>query len=149
MHGFLRPVSWTHFFGPTTDDDVDSYVDHHLDQARVAKAEGRKVVGLMLHYKASAPNAQQRHKIAKAIKESGELMGESLPLFAYVFDSGLTRGAVTAVSWLVKKPFAERIYRTPEEALQALESEWPGLDADALWRDIEAKVPEDKRFPRR
>jgi hypothetical protein len=146
-HGLVGPVSWTHFWGEMSDDDVAAYLDHHLGNLLRAKADGTRLIGLMFHSQAKPPNAKQRKMMADAIGEHAEYLGDHLPWFIYAFDSMVARGAVTAVSWLVKKPFGERVHKSAHAALDDVKSLFPDAEPDAVWADIRAKVPEDVLFP--
>ena len=146
-HGYLEPVTWTHFWGEMTDEDVRAYCDHHLARALEARAENRQILGLMFHSQAQPPNAAQRKMMAEAIEAHAETVSAHLPRFIYGFDSALARGTVTAISWLVKKPFAESVHKRASDALAEVRQHFPDADVDALWAQIRNEVPAAWLFP--
>ena len=85
--------------------------------------------------------------MADALLDKGDKMPDHMPWFVYGFDSVLARGAVTAIGWLVKKPFSEKVTATGAQAMAEVKALHPDVDTEQLWAEIKAAVPDDVRLP--
>ena len=57
-----------------------------------------------------------------------------------VTDSLVLSGVLTAVGWLTKKPYVERIFLSPTSAVGWLAEQCTGLSAETLWEEICGEV---------
>jgi hypothetical protein len=70
-----------------------------------------------------------------------------LDRFALVIDSTVHRHAITALSWIVKKPFEERIFNSPLSAIKWLTEKHPALDPEAVRASMASQVPRHSLWP--
>jgi hypothetical protein len=138
----VQRLWWCYYAGPCTDEiwrqylgTVERMIDSGLDCTLACFA-----------HHADAPSALQRKAMADFIERNQKVL-ERLDRFALVIDSVVHRGAITALSWLVKKPFAERIFNSPLAAIKWLTETHPELDPEAVRASIVAQVPSHSLWP--
>lgn len=120
--------------------------DHQrlLEQVRLfcAAAAPRTTVLHMLH-DAPRPSAVERQELGAALNAAPSLthvLGHAL-----VTNSALTRGALTAINWLLKAPIPQTTFATPDAGMEWLASLDPSLDVQALKAAILLACPESTR----
>lgn len=85
-------------------------------------------------------HAAQRSALTAALKHPRTR--EACTAHTFVSDSKIGRGVLTAVGWLMSKPYQERIFDTLDPALQWLGGFRPSLDWTTVARDIRSAVPD-------
>jgi Protein kinase domain len=134
--GRVGRLWWFHYTGPCTDETWRQYLGH----VQQMLDSGRPSTLACLAHHADAPSAVQRKQLADFIDGNRSAL-ERLDRFALVIDSMIHRGAITAIGWLVRKPFEERIFNSPLAALKWLTENHPELDAETVRASIAAQVP--------
>ena len=135
--GQRGPVHWTCLVGPGTASTWDAYVDHLLRDVAGQLAPGDIVLDVW--HGCGPPPARIRDRFAKQFLVTPEV--RHVRAHVVVTNSGLTRGALTAINWLIKRPFEERVFASPEPAFAWLKDLAPDLDVDALMADMEKANP--------
>jgi hypothetical protein len=95
---------------------------------------------------AEAPNPLQRQAMANFIERNKQEL-QRLDRFALVIDSAVHRRAIAVLSWLVRKPFQERIFNSPLAAIQWLAEPHAELDPEAIRAAIVDRVPLASLWP--
>jgi serine/threonine protein kinase len=140
--GRVGRLWWFHYTGPCTDETWRQYlelVQRMLDGGEVSTL-------LCMAHQADAPSALQRKQVAQFIERNRNELNR-LERFALVIDSVVHRHAITAISWLVRKPFVERIFNSPVAAIRWLTEHHPDLDAQAVHAAIVQQVPRYSLWP--
>jgi hypothetical protein len=132
---------WAYFTGNPGQREWDAY----LERASAFMNNCMKPsIALHVIYKAEPINAVQRNQISDIINTASNasfIIGNGL-----VTDSLLTRGILTAINWIAKKPYPEKIFSHPNDAQPWFSSiASPHLCAE-LYRDLIAKVPPQERW---
>ena len=60
---------------------------------------------------------------------------------AFVTNSALSRGVLTAVNWVVRRPFDEKLLATPQAGLAWLHHRDPTFDVVGMHAELHAKIP--------
>lgn len=136
-HGNTSGCAWSWFYGDTSNDDWSAYL-HHLETTYSAR--NPNAVLLTVAYKNERPNAAQRAALADLSKR---LDLNSVKAHAFATDSPLTRGVLTAINWVIKKPFPERIFDNVPSGLLWLERSAGGPHAGDLLQALAAAVPQE------
>ena len=134
--GRVGRLWWFYFTGPCTDETWRQY----LDMVKRMVDTGMESTLVCFAHLAAAPSPVQRKQMAEFI-EANRVGLERLDRFALVIDSVVHRGAITAISWLVKKPFEERVFNSPISAVKWLTEGHPELDPEVVRASIAAQVP--------
>ena len=90
---------------------------------------------------ADTPTAAQRKQLADFMKTHAKDM-DAITGSAMVLDSALARGALTALNWLFRKPFPEKVFSSADPALEWLREKDSEIDSAALWAGLKAAVPD-------
>lgn len=94
---------------------------------------------LFIARETNSPSPQQRRELAGAVlaaRRTSQLRG-----FALVARSPVVRGALTAVSWLLRSPVPYAAFSTPTEALAWLRAQHADVDAAEVTSALTAAVP--------
>jgi hypothetical protein len=134
--GRVGRLWWFHYTGPCTDETWRQYL------ALVGRMvdSGRDSSLVFFAHHAGAPGAVQRKELADFVQKNMKAL-ERLDRFALVIDSVVHRGALTAINWLVKKPFEERVFNSPLSAIKWLTEKHPELEPEAVRMAIASQVP--------
>lgn len=135
--GRRGPVHWTCLVGETSASTWDAYVDHLLRDLAPALAPGAIVLDIW--HGCGSPPVRVRDRFARQFLVTPEV--RHVRAHAVVTDSAMTRGALTAINWVIKRPFEERVFGQPAGALTWLKELAPELDVAGLMADIEAASP--------
>ena len=87
----------------------------------------------------NSPSPQQRRELAGAVLEARRT--SQLRGFALVTASPIVRGALTAVSWLLRSPVPYGAFTTPREALAWLHGQQAEVDPAAVEAALHRAVP--------
>jgi hypothetical protein len=142
-HGTDGAFAWFYLHGTVTDADWNQY----LETIEHGMAENTTTVSLTIAYQATLPTPIQRRRLADLVSREAMRQDLSLKALAFATDSSLARGALTAINWLVKKPFPEKVFGNPVKAIEWLATITPGLNARAAWARIGSRLPEAQRWP--
>lgn len=140
--GRVGRLWWFHYSGPCTDEMWRQY----LEMVQRMIDSGQACTLACLAHRADAPSPIQRKQMADFIAKNHEGL-RRLDRFALVIDSAVHRHAITALSWLVKKPFEERIFNSPLAAIKWLTENHPALDAEAVRASMVNQVPRRSLWP--
>jgi serine/threonine protein kinase len=140
--GRVGRLFWFYFTGPCTEEMWRRY----LDMVKSMLEQGQGCTLACFAHCADAPSPLQRKQMADFIQEHRVEL-ERLDRFALVIDSIVHRGAITAISWLVRKPFEERIFNSPISAIKWLTANRPELPPEAVRAAIVAQVPVESLWP--
>ena len=86
------------------------------------------------------PTAVQRKRITEIIGNAANT--RLLAGHALVVNSPVGRGALTAINWVVRPKFDEKVFGNPKDAVAWLVERNPALDGAALLGDLSRAVPE-------
>jgi hypothetical protein len=100
------------FRGNASDDEFDGYL------ARMTQlvSRGQKIATLLDARGTGAVSPVQRKKQAEWQKRHADALRRNVVGTAFVIDSSLVRGALTAILWLSPLPQPHHVTATPEEA---------------------------------
>jgi hypothetical protein len=126
---------------------LEGHVDEAAHQQVVAavRAWGASTtpsVLLVVTYRTGAPHAQHRNELAQAVRELAH--PEHTRAFALATTSPVARGALAAISWLVKSTMPYRAFRNPDAALAWLATQCDGVEPAAVHAALAAA---DDRYP--
>lgn len=127
---------WFHYTGPCTDETWRQY----LGMVRRMLDTGQSSTLLCMAHQADAPSAAQRKQLAVFIEENRQRLVR-LERFALVIDSVVHRHAITAIRYLVRKPFVERIFNSPVAAIRWLTEDHADLQVKTVRAAIVEQVP--------
>lgn len=122
--------------GKFSDSDVERFLAHLRDA--VAHLEKGDLI-LDITHDMPMPTAVQRKRITEII--GGAARTDLLAGHALVVNSPVGRGALTAINWVVRPRFDEKIFGDPKHAVAWLAERNPALDAQALLGDLARAVP--------
>lgn len=142
MHwrGKSGPCWWSYFTGTISKDDWDQYLQ--MCRELVAGVMNERSVVLAMAYRSTSPTAPQRGALADLLKQY-EAQFQRLEAFALVSDSAIVRGTVTAINWLTHKPFPEKVFGDPREALDWLHGVEPGVRPQKVIADMAHVISPD------
>jgi hypothetical protein len=86
------------------------------------------------------PTPSQRKEIAQFIEANPDRM-RRVRAAAFVFDSAVTRASLTAIAWIVRKPYPERDFAELSEALTWLSGHSNEFEPSKVMANIAAQVP--------
>lgn len=122
--------------GRFSDSDVEGFLSHLRDA--VAHLEAGDLI-LDITHDVPMPTAVQRKRITEII--GGASRTDRLAGHALVVNSPVGRGALTAINWVVRPRFDEKIFGDPKDAVAWLAERNPALDAQALLGELARAVP--------
>lgn len=128
---------WSVHNGKISDSEWATYIAAVKDTFARYRA-GDSGAGVTFAYEVVPPNAAQRKALAEVIIGPGS---QYLGRHAFYSESVVTRSVLTALDWLVKKPYEERIFGNPIEAVQWASAGVVGGDVDAVIDEIIEHVP--------
>lgn len=132
---------WAANGGNATDAEWEACWDGNTHFYKRLIASGQSGCGITFTWKADAPNAQQRKRLAENI-ESGPLVAHAL-----VTDSRAIIMVLTALRWLQKKPaYHDGAFADPEAGLDWLNQHFP-IDRAAIVAAVLREVPAGQRDP--
>lgn len=98
-------------------DSVDDDAFERYVQEQAALLERREPYVILFDARRSGmPTAKQRQRMARYMKENDSALRRYCRRGAFVIESPLIRGALTAILWLQPLPFAHEVFATVEEA---------------------------------
>jgi serine/threonine protein kinase len=134
--GRLGRLWWFHYTGPCTQETWRQYLE--LVQRMLNTTEVSTL--LCMAHQADAPSAIQRKQLAEFVQENRHEL-RHLDRFALVVDAVAHRHAITAINYLVRKPFSERVFNSPLAAIRWLTENHPDLQAEMVRTAIVNQVP--------
>jgi len=132
--GSLPACLWSVHTGSVTDEDWSAYVGRIGDAPEEYRA-GACILTVVV--RGQRPSAVQRRQLADVI----ETVPEGLFAHAFVTDSAAIRGVLTALQWLIRKPYVEKSFVRVPPALHWAKETVRGLDPDAVVAALTAEVP--------
>ncbi len=134
--GLTGSCRWTCLIGDISIEDQAGFLENL--RTTIALAVPGQLILDILHG-VSMPNAVQRKQIADVIASAPNL--ELVAGHAFVSNSSVGRGVLTAINWFLPAKFEEEIFSNPESARVWLMTRDPALDGTSLLRDIARAVP--------
>lgn len=128
---------WTFISGEISAYDWDRYIEHL--RSNIDKPILTPRSGLGMSYQAGVPNSAQRKQLAEFL-HGNDLKLRAVRGYAFVTESSLARGALTALNWVYKKPFEEKVFSTIQGGLRWLQGINPGVDPQQVIADIRVHV---------
>lgn len=110
---------WSVMDGPIIQSEWDAYVANLRRAVKLGVGYCDTVFNIV--GKKSIPNAAQRKQVADLFAEFADVIA-MVKGHAVVTDSKLALGVMTALGWVVKKPFKEKVFSDPNQAMDWLES---------------------------
>jgi hypothetical protein len=110
------PLVTVRFVGDTLDEDFRQYLSFlnaNMDRAEAAQTKTAVLFDARAGGRVSASTRQQ---MADWIRRNAEQTRRTCVGFAFVFDSAMVRGALTAILWLVPMPAPHTVVATLLEA---------------------------------
>lgn len=135
--GQLGCCHWQVMYGAASDADWDRFVDHLIDDLGPRLVPGDVVLDLW--HDVGAPPAKARARFAERFLTAPT--SRHLRAHALVTNSLVSRGALTAINWVIQRPFAERVFARPDDAFSWLVEYAPDLDVTALRAAIDVAAP--------
>lgn len=130
--GRFGPVSWSVVSGNVTPDVFDAFCDH---LEALAKRQDPGQLVLDIFHDISRPTAIQRQRAANILANAPNL--KLVAGHAFVTNSVVGRGALTAINWMFKKEFPERVFPNPPDAMAWLAQQNPALVPGDLARHLQ------------
>lgn len=134
--GMLGPCRWACVIGEFSDQDVEGFLSHLRDVVE-HRVPGQLILDIT--HDVGMPTAVQRKQIAEIIGRATNL--QLVGGHAVVVNSAVVRGTLTAINWVVRPSFEEKVFGNPRDAVAWLAERNPALDGAALLQDIERAVP--------
>jgi hypothetical protein len=134
-HGKASNCFWFYYSG--LDQDWSAAVEATANVFRDA-APGDLLMNVA--WRAKPPSAKDRAALAAVINDNP--LTSKIAAHAFVTDSKVVYGINLAVAWITKRPWREKAFYRPDDALQWLSDNAPRFDPFELRRDIVATVPE-------
>ena len=127
---------WQCLIGPADEGTWTRYIDHMIAlQKQVQPGD----VVLDLWFDAGRPSAADRARFTSEFSASPVV--QRVRAHAVATNSPISRGILTAVNWVIKRPFDERLFATPDAALTWLATMAPDLNTDAVQADLDSAIP--------
>lgn len=139
--GRVGSCTWTYGHGKINPGEWDTFI---AGLRRSLTTEPRPITMLTVTHEAVPPNAAERKLLADLLRSGA---ADRVLAHALVTDSALVRGVLTALDWLVKKPFKETAFADPREAVRWLAGFAPDLHVTEVVLGIRAVVPEHALMP--
>ncbi|MCA9536880.1 MAG: STAS/SEC14 domain-containing protein [Myxococcales bacterium] len=134
--GTTGVCEWAFIHGTLDDVTMEQFVAH-LRRMSERIEPGRVVLDIT--HDVGMPTAVQRRRIVEALQSSPKL--DLVAGHALVINSTLGRGLLTAINWIVRPPFEERVCATPTEALDWLATRNAAVDPSSVLTSLERAVP--------
>lgn len=105
--------------------------------------EGRRAeVVLTVLNGAPMPSVTRRRRLTETISSAQANGGYLFAGHAVVTNNSVTRGLLTALNWVVKPKYDERVFKAPAPALEWLTPRCPALQPSAVVADLNRANPE-------
>ena len=141
MHkGFASNCIWTYLTGEPFSQAV--WDRHLLTAFDASRPLTEKATLLTIGWRSAAPPARARQQLAARLASSEPYL-RAIAGSAMVFDSKLARGTLTAINWIARKPYPEKVFGHLDGALAWLSRLTPAFDARIVWKSIVDTVPRE------
>lgn len=134
--GTFGPCWWSCVIGSFSEDDVRGFLEHL--RAAAGQAGAGSLI-LDITHDVPMPTPVQRKKITDIISKAPNL--NLVAGHALVVSSPLARGALTAINWVVRPKFDEKIFGNPGDAVAWLVERNAELDGAGLLKDLASGIP--------
>jgi hypothetical protein len=139
--GRVGSCTWTYGHGNLNPGEWDTFI---VGLRRSLTTAPQPTTMLTVTHEAVPPNAAERALLAELLRSGA---ADKIRAHAMVTDSALVRGVMTALDWLVKKPFKESAFADPREAVRWLATFTTDLHVTEIVLGIRAVVPEHALMP--
>ena len=134
--GTWQRCHWQCLVGAIDTAGWERYIEHMWSvHPRLERGD----VILDLWHDTGRPSPKSREQFTSSFMQADGL--DRVHGHAFVTNSALSRGVLTAVNWVVKRPFPEKLFASPDDAMPWLQGVAPALDLAGLQADLRAKVP--------
>ena len=140
--GRVGPCWWSYFEGQITQSDWNSFL--HFSRQSYTIASAGDVI-LTVPFRATAPPLAMRRQLGSLIDETANT--NPITHHAFATDSSLVLMVNTAINWLSTKPYRERTFIRPTDALRWLGGVNRRVRPDEVRRAIAAAVPASRLWP--
>ena len=138
--GFASNCMWTYMTGEPFSQEVwDRRLQTAFDSSQPLT---EKATLLTIGWQSAAPPARARQQLAARLASSEQYL-RAIAGSAMVFDSKIARGTLTAINWIARKPYPEKVFGHLDEALAWLSRLTPAFAAPIVWRSIIDTVPRE------
>lgn len=134
--GDAGPCAWSFIRGELDDETVGRFLEYLRNLAKHA-VPGQLVIDLC--YDVPMPTPVQRKRIVEVLQSSPKL--DLVAGHAFVINSTIGRGLLTAINWVVRPPFEEKVFTQPREAMDWLEERNATFDRKRLLTSIYDACP--------
>lgn len=124
------------------DDDAASTFIAHLRHMSANVQEGQLVLDLL--HDIPMPTALQRRQIVEVLQRSDRL--HLVRGHALVSNAAIGRGVLTAVNWVLRPPFEEKVFSKPDDAMGWLKERNSAFDSVALTASIRRAFADFERL---
>lgn len=133
--GTYQRCHWQCLHGAFDAESWDRYIAHMWSVH--PRLEAGDVI-LDLWFDCGRPSPKAREQFTSSFMKAGGL--ERVRGHAFVTNSALSRGVLTAVNWVVSRPFPEKLFATPHEAMPWLQTLDTRLDTAGLLTELQTKI---------
>ena len=134
--GESGPCRWALIQGELDETSVAAFIAHL--RGLTEDVRPRQLVLDVLH-DVPMPTALQRRQIVEVLQSSDKL--DLVAGHALVNNAAIGRGVLTAINWLVRPPFDEKVFSSLDDAALWLQERNPALDPAALAASIRRAYP--------
>jgi hypothetical protein len=138
-YGQVGRCLWSYHSGQTSDEDWAVFIEYYREFNAAVIASGELGAAITFTWKAAVPSAKRRKQLAdmlSLISNRKVLAGHAM-----VTDSRAMQVGITALDWIVKKSYPEKVFVSAADALDWLNAQRPiqrtGI-VDAVLRDVPA-----------
>lgn len=139
--GDAGPCAWSLIHGDLDEPTIEAFLTYLRGLAQHA-VPGQLVLDMC--FDIPMPTPVQRRRIVEVLQSSPKL--ELVAGHALVINSTIGRGLITAINWVVRPPFEEKLFSRPEQAFEWLAERNPSFDGDRLLRSVRAAHPDFDRL---
>jgi len=139
--GRAKDCTWSYTVGKLTTAEWGTFVATLRDE--LTRPPQASTI-LTVTHQVTPPNADQRKLLADLLRSGA---ADKVKAHAFVTDSRIAQGVLTALDWLVKKPYKESVFTDARDSVRWLATFSPELTVTELVLSIVAIVPEHALMP--
>lgn len=136
--GRIQHCMWSVISGTFSDDEWSEYVEGMRRDLEAVERETRGALGLLtVAVQCDPPTATQRKAIADLRRSE---LGGLVQAHAFVTESVLLRGGLTAINWLADRSFEEKVFGNVDPAIGWLATKYAGISRSELARCVDGAM---------
>jgi hypothetical protein len=140
-NGRVKQCIWSYTHGKLTTPEWEAFVVATREDLTAAPPA---TTMLTVTCDVTPPNANERKLLADLLRSGA---ADRIIAHAFVTDSRIVQGVLTALEWLAKKPYKESVFTDVREATRWLATFAPELSVTEIVLAIHASVPEPALLP--